>query len=74
MKFVTERLMVNGKKKFHEALPKTKFAAFKMTAKSTKVDKSNNQRAIEVTRDILSWLVNLSVISGVVINYEKAME
>ena len=27
MKFATERLMINGKKKFHEALSKTKFAA-----------------------------------------------
>ena len=30
MKFATERLMVNGKKKFHEVLPKTRFAAFKI--------------------------------------------
>ena len=30
-KFARERVMVNRKKKFHEALPKTKFAAFKMT-------------------------------------------
>ena len=46
----------------------------KMTAKSTKVDKNNKQRTIEVNRDMLSWLVNLSVSSGMVINYEKAME
>ena len=38
--------MVNGKKEFHETLPKTKFAAFKMTAKSTKVEKSNKQFTI----------------------------
>ena len=42
--------------------------------KSTKVEKNNKQRIIEVNRDILSWLVNLSVRSGMVINYEKAME
>ena len=42
--------------------------------KSTKVEKDNKQRIIEVNRDILSWLVNLSVRSGMVINYEKAME
>ena len=47
--------MVTGKKEFHEALPKTKFAAFKMTAKSTKVEKNNKQFTIEVNRDILSW-------------------
>ena len=66
--------MVNGKKKFHKALPKTKFAAFKMTAKSAKVDRNNKLRSIEVNRDILSWFVNLSVSSGMVINYKKAME
>ena len=66
--------MVNGKKEFHEALPKTKSAAFKMTAKSTKVEKNNKQFTIEVNKDILSWLVNLSVISGMLINYKKAME
>ena len=30
MKFATETFMVNGKKKFHEVLPKTRFAAFKI--------------------------------------------
>ena len=74
MKFAAERLMMNGKKKFYDVLPKTRFAAFKMTAKSTKVKKNKKQRTIEVNRDILSWLVNLSVRSGMVINYEKAME
>ena len=74
MKFATERLMLNGKKKFREALPKTKFEVFKMTAKSTKVEKNNKQRTTEVNRDILSWLVNLSVSIGMMINYKKAME
>ena len=74
MKFAAERLMMNGKKKFYDVLPKTRFAAFKMTAKSTKVKKNKKQRTIEVNRDILSWFVNLSVRSGMVINYEKAME
>ena len=50
LKFATERLMVNGKKKFREALPKTKFAAFKVTAKFTKVEKNNKQCTIEVNR------------------------
>ena len=72
--FGTERLMVNEKKKFHNALPNTKFAAFKMTAKSAKVERNNKPRSIEVNRDILSWLVNLSVSSEMVINYEKVME
>ena len=45
-----------------------------MTAKSTKVEKNNKQRTIEVNRDISSRLVNLSVTSGMVINYKKAME
>ena len=45
-----------------------------MTAKSTKVEKNNKQRTIEVNRDISSRLVNLSVSSGMVINYKKAME
>ena len=49
------------KKKFREGLPKTKFAAFKVTAKFTKVEKNNKQCTIEVNRDMLSWLVNLSV-------------
>ena len=57
-----------------DALPKTKFAAFKMTAKSAKVDRNNKPRSIEVNGDILSWFVNLSVSSGMVINCEKAME
>ena len=30
MKFATETFMVNGKKKFHEVLPKTRFSAFKI--------------------------------------------
>ena len=38
------------------------------------VEKNNKQFTIEVNRDILSWLVNLSVISGMLINYKKAME
>ena len=38
------------------------------------MEKNNKQRTMEVNRDILSWLVNLSVRSGMVINYEKAME
>ena len=42
--------MVNGKKKFREALSKTKFAAFKVTAKFTKVEKNNKQCTIEVNR------------------------
>ena len=45
-----------------------------MTAKSTKVEKNNKQRTIEVNRDISSRLVNLSVSSAMVINYKKAME
>ena len=59
MKFATERLMVNGKKKFHESLPKTTFATFRMTAKSKKVEKENN---------------NLSASSGMMINYKKSVE
>ena len=59
--------MVNEKKKFNNALPKTKFAAFKMTAKSTKMERNNKLRFIEVNRDILSWLVNLSFSSRLVI-------
>ena len=35
---------------------------------------NNKQRTIEVNRDILKWLVNFSVSSGMVISYEKAME
>ena len=50
MKFATERLMINEKKKFCETLPKTKFTAFKMTAKSTKVEKHNKQHAAKVNR------------------------
>ena len=61
-------------KKFHAALPKTKFVAFKMTAKFTKVEKNNKQCTMEINRDMLCWLLNLSVSSGMVINYEKAME
>ena len=49
VKFATEKLMVNGKMKFHKALLKTKFAAFKVIAKSTKVEKNNKQRTLEVT-------------------------
>ena len=59
MKFATERLMVNGKKKFHESLPKTTFATFRMTAKSKKVEKKNN---------------NLSASSEMMINYKKSVE
>ena len=73
MKFATERLMVKGKKKFHEALPKTKFVAFKLTAKFTKVEKNNKHCTIEVNRDMLCWLLNLSVSSGMVINYSNGI-
>lgn len=38
------------------------------------MQKNNKQRIVEVNRDILSWLVNLSGSSELAINYEKTME
>ena len=37
--FVTKRLVKNGAKKFHEALPKTKLTLFKNTTRSVTVKK-----------------------------------
>ena len=68
-----ERLVGNGAK-FHEVLPKTKLPSFKKIAKSVIVRKNIKQHIVGVNRDILSWLVNLSASSGLVVNYEKAME
>ena len=50
--FETERLVENGVKKFHEALPKTKLPSFKNTAKSITVRKNNKQRIVRIKRDI----------------------
>ena len=44
------------------------------TAKSATVQKNDKQRIVEVKRDILSCLANLSASSALVVNYEKAME
>ena len=55
-------------------MPKTKSPSFKYTAKSVTVQKNNKQCIVEVNRDILSWLVNLSGSSELAINYEKTME
>ena len=73
--FATGRLVENGAKKFHEVLPKTKkLSSFKYTAKSLTVQKNNRQCIMEVNKDILSWLINLSARSGLVVNYKKSME
>ena len=56
----TEGLVENGAKTFHGALPETKLPSFKNIAKSATVQKNNKQHIVEVNRDILSWLANLS--------------
>lgn len=71
--FAAERLVENEAKKFHEALPTTKMPSFKNTAKSATIRKNNKVCIVEVDRDILSWLVNFSARSGLVVNYENAM-
>ena len=68
--FATKRLVENRAKKFHNALPKTKLPSFKNTARSVTVQNNNKQRIVEVSRDILSWLINLSAGSRLVAIYE----
>ena len=66
--------MENGAKTFHQALPKKRLPSFKNIAKSVTVQKNNKQCTVEVKRDILSWLANLSASSGLVLNYKKAIK
>ena len=75
--FATKRLVENGAWRFLEALPKQR-PSFKNTKvciiRSVTVQKNNKQRIVEVNRDFLNLLINLSAGSGLVAIYKMVTE
>ena len=73
--FATERLLTNGTKKFHDALPRNKIWSFKNVSKKIVVKKNQKERTVEVNRDILGLLVRLSLCSGPPsVDFERALK
>ena len=71
--FPNERLLAGGAKKIHDPLPRNKVYSFKSTSKKILIKKNNRERTVEVNRNVLGFLVRLSLCSGQPLDFENAL-